>query len=332
MKKMSSLLALLMIVLMLSIAPVHAAEADGEVAPLVGASLTVVTPDGGEFISGNYDITFARDNFAFDVKTEFARLSDTGAASCEDVLDWETTNSNIRTTGTTSNWVTTTATTPDGADYCVRVSNVVGDIEDFSNDVFTIDNTPPEINSVSAVTVQEGNDVITVLFDETNALVEGTVEDDLNWDIESPDDTNINFGNAVFAYDSGDNELTITLDESTDNEWLKNGNVVCVTPTSDVKDLAGNSIATTEVCSDLTITGDVDASTATLSFRHENGATSAPFPTGVLTITANFDEDIDPDVVVPQISIDRDGSANDVTDGDMVIGADRETWTFDYTI
>ncbi|MBD3319365.1 hypothetical protein GF342_05655, partial [Candidatus Woesearchaeota archaeon] len=204
-------------------------------------------------------------------------------------------------------------------------------IFDVADSSWIFDSTPQTITSVVGTTVQGAGDTIAITFD--GDVTEASVENVSNWVLESPDGDSLFIADAAFVWDDPSDTLTVTLDESLagDDQWLKNGDTVCVTP-SGVEDAAGNLVASTEVCGAANVTGDLAAPSVTsVDFSMDN-TSGTLFSTGNVLVTATFDEDMD-DTATPLISIDRPGTGNDVTDAAMTMNlADRSEWTYTYAL
>ncbi|MBD3310706.1 hypothetical protein GF351_05815 [Candidatus Woesearchaeota archaeon] len=106
----------------------------------VCTQLSLVQPQGGEHISGTYQIQFSRDDCNEDVAVKWAKLSDTGDPDCASVNSWNDLIS-VSPPGTSANW--NTIPLLDGVDYCVRISDATGLNAEARSNVFEIDNTPP---------------------------------------------------------------------------------------------------------------------------------------------------------------------------------------------
>ena len=102
--------------------------------------------------------------------------------------------------------------------------------------------------SIVGTTIQGAGDTIVLTFSEAVGAADGTFSGNEFASIESPDGTTLTLTNASFSLSSSRRTLTITLDETTDGAALTSGNTIAVTPTVfGIVDLAGNSVAATEV-------------------------------------------------------------------------------------
>ena len=108
------------------------------------------------------------------------------------------------------------------------------------------------------IPIPGADDTIVLTFSEEVQAVDGTFSSNEFTSIQSPDGTAITFTNASFSLSADKKVLTITLNETTDNAVLTKGNIVTVTPAANaIKDLAGNSLADTEVVGTTNITARV---------------------------------------------------------------------------
>lgn len=173
--------------------------------------------------------------------------------------------------------------------------NALADITDQT----ATDNAAPQIlpSNVVGTTVEGGGDTITVTFTED---VSGSATKS-NWDtFESPVGTTLTTANAGFSYTS--NALTITLDEATDGEFLKNTDKVLVDPAStSISDGNGQNVADASVTSGSTASGD----------------SSAPTVSSAVTADTNSDGNIDEITVTFNEKIDD--SASDLTSSEFAL-------------
>ncbi|MEM6571279.1 MAG: Ig-like domain-containing protein [Planctomycetota bacterium] len=113
------------------------------------------------------------------------------------------------------------------------------------------DVAPPNAIVLAGRAVEgHGNDVITVLFDDT--LIEAEAEDASSWTVESPIGTAIDVSGATISYDAASSVATMTLDGGT-APALRRDDDLRVSFAS-IRDLGGNTITPTPV--DTTITGE----------------------------------------------------------------------------
>lgn|GEM_PF-5199774 len=189
----------------------------------------------------------------------------------------------------------------DHTDYlCIKATDLASNIGYQLVGQLNTDNTVPVISPANIIgtTVQGGNDTIVITFDGPVIAGDGdfTDGDELSA-VESPNGTPLNLTGAIFAYFG--NTLTITLSEPT--EFLKNGDVVAVTPAMNaIRDAANNFVANTEVVGTTAVTGDVTGPTVALTYSPDRPVRDAD----TVTITATFNETLDS---TPQIAIDTQG-------------------------
>ena len=140
--------------------------------------------------------------------------------------------------------------------------NVHPDDEIVSSGVVAGDSAAPSISTtMTATTVEDGNDTIVITFSEEVQPDDGTFSNNEFSFIKDVNGNNaLTFANAIFTLSSDRKFLTIKLDEATDDAFLTNGLFVALTPVANkIKDLAGNSMATNEVTSTNATTGETDA-------------------------------------------------------------------------
>ena len=180
-------------------------------------------------------------------------------------------------------------------------------------------------NDIVGTTVQGGGDIITLTFSEAIRSVDGTFSPNEFISIESPSGTPITITNAAFSLSSNGKVLTITLDEETDDSYLKNGNTVTVNLTPNaITDLAGNSLAGGEIGGTTLNTGDLTRPTAVLSYRFSREQVLG----NIVTITVTFSELMER---TPTISVEAPAPASAVTSG-MTDSGDRTVWTYTYVV
>ena len=200
-----------------------------------------------------------------------------------------------------------------------------------TNTGITYDTTVPTIavDAIVGTTISEAGDTIVITFSEPVVTHDGGA-----WAIEEmptivgSETGALTLTNAGFSY--AGSALTITLNEATDDMYLKNGETITVTPgASKIKDTAGNFVAAAEVIGTTAVTGDVVAPTVALTYDVDQTV----YKDGdSVTITATFDEDAEDTAgSVPTIAIATLGDGS-VTATDMSIGANRKIWTYIWTV
>ena len=194
---------------------------------------------------------------------------------------------------------------------------------------FTWDVTPPVLStSIVGSTIQAANDTITLNFDGPVQPQDGTWSaNDIEY-IKSPATSSaFTLTNATFSPTSGaTTTLTITLNEATDNMFLRNGNIIVVKPASNkIQDAAGNFVANTDVTGTVANSGDAVQPSVTLTYSPDRTVT--PFET--IRITATFSEAAY-ETTVPTIAIATPG------DGDLAATNMTKTsstvWYYDWSV
>ncbi|MBI2908917.1 MAG: hypothetical protein HYX92_14840 [Chloroflexi bacterium] len=114
------------------------------------------------------------------------------------------------------------------------------------------------VSQIVGTTAAGAGDTIALTFSEKVRAADGTWDANEFSSIESPNGTPITLTNATFDANANLVLVTITLSDAiADAAWLTNGNVVAVTPAAGkITDLAGNSLAATEIVGTTLITGD----------------------------------------------------------------------------
>ena len=116
-----------------------------------------------------------------------------------------------------------------------------------ANDTFEVDNVAPTLavdDIVGTNLSGEGDEIVLTFSEEVKADDDEFSSNEFT--IENPNDTVLNLTGATFTLSNGNKTLTIKLVEV--NALLTTGNFIAVTPQLDqIKDLAGNSLANTEV-------------------------------------------------------------------------------------
>ncbi len=205
-----------------------------------------------------------------------------------------------------------------------------------ANKAFVIDTTAPalSVDAIVGTTVSEANDTIVLNFDGPVVTHDGGA-----WAVEEFDSISgsesgtLVLTTATFEYTS--NTLTITLDETTDHEYLKTGETLTVNPATDkIKDAADNSLVTTAVEATNPVGGDSVAPTIS-SMVYTQGETTVtvirPSVYGLTTrVTTTFDEAME-EGVKPQIAIDAQGTSVDVTATNMT-KTSSTVWYYDWTV
>jgi len=215
--------------------------------------------------------------------------------------------------------------TGDHTDYlCVKAVDNAGNVGYQQVGQLNTDNTVPTITGVVGTTIQGAWDTIEIAFDESVVATDSDWTDGNEFNLESPVGTSLVATGATYSYDSPTNVLTITLDEATPNEWLKNGDFVKIIPNATVEDLAGNTLSLSPVTSAVAVTGDVVNPNVAISYSN-----SGPVKNGdVVTVTATFNESIDP-AVTPEISIAVPGSGNVSA---VTMTGSGIVWTYNWTV
>lgn len=186
-------------------------------------------------------------------------------------------------------------------------------------------NTAKAVSIVSSAiigtTIQGGNDTIVITFDESVTAVDGNWSSNEFASIESPIGVSLSLTNASFVY-SG-NILTITLDFNTDNAYLKNGNIIAVTPALEaIVDNTSNFLPNNEVQGTTMITGDIIAPMVALTYDPDRTAEYTDF----ITITATFSESLEESSPCPSITINTEGDGSlSATNMSMV---SQTVWTY----
>ncbi len=162
-----------------------------------------------------------------------------------------------------------------------------------TNNTFTIDNTRPGVSAIVGTTIVGAGDTVIITFSETVTAEDGDLTDGDEFTSIEYDDTALTLTNATFALE--DSQLTITLDEATDLDYLVNGNNVTVT-------LAGGA------------DGILDAALNEMLSGAENSITSS----------AAVDGDVTPPTIINIVAEDADTIG--VTLSEAVLPADG-TWS-----
>ena len=176
-------------------------------------------------------------------------------------------------------------------------------------------------SAVIGATIQGANDTITITFDELVTAVDGNWSSNEFISIESPIGVPLSLTNASFVY-SG-NILTITLDLNTDNAYLKNGNIIAVTPALEaIVDNTSNFLPNNEVQGTTMITGDIIAPMVALTYDPDRIVEYTDF----ITITATFSESLEEIPPYPSITINTEGNGSlSATNMSMV---SETVWTY----
>lgn len=175
--------------------------------------------------------------------------------------------------------------------------------------VVLICNTAKAVNIVpSAIignTIQDENDTIVITFNESVTAADGNWSSNEFTSIKSPIGVSLSLTNASFAY-SG-NVLTITLDLNTDNAYLKNGNIIAVTPALEaIVDSTSNFLPNNEVRGTMAVTGDTSAPMVALTYDPDRIVEYTDF----ITITATFSESLEESSPCPSIAINTEGDGS----------------------
>jgi hypothetical protein len=218
----------------------------------------------------------------------------------------------------------------DGAIYTVTFdsSDTAGNpATTVTNTGVTYDTTAPTIpvGNIVGTTISGAGDTIVITFDEPVVADDGTWSTNEFTSITGSISGALTLTNADFSY-SGI-ELTITLDEATDEAYLKNTETITVDPVADaIKDVAGTSLADAAVVGTTAVTGDTTGPTVALTYSPDQTVYKAG---DSVTITATFNEAMEESDILT-IAIETIG------DGDLVATNMTKTsnmvWTYDWTV
>ena len=228
------------------------------------------------------------------------------------------------------------AATDDSYVALLTVTDSAGNIGT-SSVAFTWDVTPPVLTtSIIGSTIQGANDTITLTFDGPVQPQDGTWSaNDIEY-IKSPATSSaFTLTNATFNPTSGaTTTLTITLNEATDNMFLRNENIIVVKSASNkIKDAAGNFVANSEVIGTTANAGDSSAPTlSSIAYSQGGLAVTVIRPSAyglTVRVTATFNESM---YSAPTIAIDAQGvTSADVTATPMT-PTSPTVWYYDWTV
>ncbi|HNY11143.1 MAG TPA: hypothetical protein PKK26_06085, partial [Candidatus Wallbacteria bacterium] len=169
-------------------------------------------------------------------------------------------NSNPRSVTVTLNEITDNAFIPPSKFVIVTplstsVTDFVGNSMSLTGKATTTvvatDAISPTISSITATSVQNGNDLIYITFSEYMDPA-APLFDKATWNLEYADNssgsnlTSINLTNAVFSYSQSAKKITVTLDESIDKAFIPSSKFIKATviKPANVNDLVGNQNTT----------------------------------------------------------------------------------------
>ncbi|MEM9381708.1 MAG: Ig-like domain-containing protein [Planctomycetota bacterium] len=122
--------------------------------------------------------------------------------------------------------------------------------------IASTDVVPPSALVVAGRAVEGyGNDIVTVLFDDT--LIEAEIEDASNWTVESPVGTAVDVSGVTISYDSASSVATMTLDGVSAPSLLRDEDLRV--SFSSMRDLGGNTVTPTPIVT--TIAGEANRPT-----------------------------------------------------------------------
>ncbi len=214
----------------------------------------------------------------------------------------------------------------DHDDYlCVKATDNAGNIGYELVGLLNTDNTAPGMIGLTGTTIQGAGDTIVVTFDEEVVVVDSMWSANELVFKKGSGGVTLSLTNANFSYST--KVLTVTLDEATDMEWLKNGAdeiFVAYLVGGTIKDAADNELSGGSITQP--VTGDTVEPEVAITYSN-NGPVK---DTDLVTITATFfNEALDTTVNDPKISIDVDGtgdvSAVTMTGSGLV-------WTYAWTV
>lgn len=279
----------------------------------------------------NPTVDNAKIDITADEAVKFTRIYICPAAvgTCDGSTDIKYFSQNSLNTTVTKQWDgndSTPAQVVDG-EYKLAVSiedeaGNTADVELTPHNIF-VDSTAPTMSGVVGTTVEGAGDTIEITFNEDVVATDGDWTNGGEVTIQSDIGTSVTLTNAAFSFDAPTNVLTVTLDEATDGEWLKNGESARVTPVaSAVKDLAGNAVTTPQ--DDDSVSGDTSVPTVALTYDIDRQVKDAD----TIVITATFSEEMES---TPQIAIATAGDG-DLVATNMTIGTDRTEWTYNWDV
>jgi len=217
-----------------------------------------------------------------------------------------------------------------------NVTDTAGNPAVAGTDTATKDVVAPTLPVTGLVgrTIQGSGDTITFTFNGLVQPTDGTWSANEFDSIKSPSGTTLTLTNATFSPTSGaTTTLTVTLNEATDNAFLRNGNVVLATPASNkIQDAAGNYVVNSEITGTTANTGDAVQPTVSLAYTYTNGGGAVSggnvFPGESITITATFSEAAY-ESTVPTIAIDT--PSNDISASNMT-KTSATVWYYNWTV
>lgn len=189
--------------------------------------------------------------------------------------------------------------------------------------------TMPEANIVGTA-MNNVADKIEITFSEAVRPSDGTWSANEFTSIESPVGTTLSLTGASFSYAAASAKLTITLDDS--NAHLLNASFVKVTPALNaVRDLAGTALAITAVTSNADVVDDATGPTFTTAIAYySDSALNSPLTgdymkAGTYYIKITASERLG---AAPTVTIDAEGTANDVTAGTTTLDSTKLVATY----
>ncbi len=184
------------------------------------------------------------------------------------------------------------------------------------------------VTGIIGSTIQGAGDQIVLTFDGPVQPQDGTWSANEIEYIKSPATSSaLTLTNATFSPTSGaTTTLTITLDEATDNAFLRNGNIIVVKPASNkIQDAAGNFVSNTDVTGTTANSGDAVQPTVALTYSPNRSLMGLE----TVTITATFSEAMN-ESTVPTVAMATAGdgslSATNMTKSSNTV------WTYNWQV